>query len=144
VLSAGVTVAVRAKGGVAMGLAGLAICLIVASPALWLAWRIRRAELRVSSSAILVRNPWRTFRTPLDQVECFEPGDVTPRYKVVTAGIVIRLTSGKRLPVWALAEDTHFLNRRSKIASFAPLARDLNGLLVAARGEWRRGTRFDY
>ena len=43
---------------------------------------------------------------------------------------MVRLRSGKQVPVWALAEEGTIFSIKSKALSFAPLADDLNALIA--------------
>lgn len=133
-LCIGVLIAVRsAHEGVAAAVGGVAFGVVIALPAFWYGTRIREAQLRITDRSVVVRNPIRAVTAPLDEAAEFVPGNVTPHGNNGTPGIVLRLQSGRELPVWALAEESTIFSAKRKTASFGPLAADLNALLASAR-----------
>jgi hypothetical protein len=122
------------REGLVSALAGAALFGGIALAAIWCALRVQRTELRMSSSSVVVRNPIRCHTVPLDEVVKFQPGNATPNTTNGTPGIVLRLTSGHALPVWALAEEGSIFSVKKRTLSFTPLADDLNALLAATRG----------
>jgi hypothetical protein len=108
-------------------------CVLPAIAAIWVSARLWRAELRIGSQSVVVRNPFRCHTVLLDEVEEFQPGNVTPRGNKGTPGIVMRLNDGHTVPVWALAEESSIFSAKKKALAFAPLASELNALLTSAR-----------
>jgi hypothetical protein len=130
----GVLVAVRfTHEGAGAALGGIAFGVAFAMPAVWYGKRLRRAKLRINPPSVVVQNPIHRYVLSIDDVEEFQPGNVTPGGNNGTPGIVVRLKSGREIPVWALAEESSIFSVKRKTASFAPLAEDLNSLLAAAR-----------
>ena len=116
-LGIGVLVAVRfPHEGIVATLGSLAFGLAFALPAFWYGARLRKAQLRITDESVMVLNPIRAMTASLDEAAEFVPGNVTPNAKNGTPGIVLRLTTGRELPVWALAEE---------LTIFAPNARRL-------------------
>jgi hypothetical protein len=60
-------------------------------------------------------------------------GNATPHGKNGTPGIVVCLTDGHELPVWALAEESTVFSVKKRTLAFAPLAAELNALLATLR-----------
>jgi hypothetical protein len=119
--------------GVGSALADTAFFGGIAAAAIWYGVRVRRAELRISSRSVIVRNPIRCHTVPLDAVKAFGPGNATPHGNNGTAGIVVCLSGGHVLPVWALADEGTVFSMKKKTLAFAPLAGELNVLLASAR-----------
>jgi len=138
-LGIGVVLAIRfAHEGMPASLAGLAFGVVTALPALWFGARVREAQLRITSRSVTVQNPIRAITASLDDAAEFVPGNVTPGANNGTPGIVLRLKDGRELPVWALGEESTIFSATRKMASFGPLADDLNALLASARAAARR------
>jgi hypothetical protein len=108
-------------------------CVLPAAIAIWIAMRVRRAEVRIGSGSVIVRNLIRCHTVRLDEVDEFQPGNVTPGGNNGTPGIVMHLKDGGVIPIWALAEESSIFSAKRKALAFAPLVSELNTLLAAAR-----------
>lgn len=121
-----VLVAYGIRRGDPLGIAIGALFILVGAA---IALRAAGAALVTDQDSVIVRNITRTVRLPWPEIASFYVG----RYKMLGCVLIVRLTSGKSVPVFAVQGITGQPHRKTSVAARG-MADELNKELEAING----------
>jgi hypothetical protein len=111
------------------------IIFVVAIGGAWIGGRfalgLARASVTIEPDEVVVRNPSKTIRVPIGEVDKFEAGRNSLGFGNPVPGIAIKYRDGTSVFIWTLGNECLDWNIGKSVTKWQPVAEKMNALLAS-------------